>query len=102
MYTRSTMVGEELNNSDDAFATAGLGASNYLLCLAEHPGSFPTSNHRKTRMSVVAVSLTTGEIVYDEFDDDTDRSNLATRVTHIQPAEVLVSGEGGVGLWSYI
>eukprot|EP00041_Stephanoeca_diplocostata_P035824 m.1278691 g.1278691 ORF g.1278691 m.1278691 type:complete len:231 (-) comp24765_c0_seq10:2418-3110(-) len=91
MYTRSTMVGEELNNSDDAFATAELGSSSYLMCIAEHSAAFPTTNHRKTKISIVAVSLATGEIVFDEFEDDTDRSNLATRVTHIQPAEVLVS-----------
>ena len=41
--------------------------------------------------SMVAMSLATGEIVYDSFSDDADRGELATRICHIRPVEVLVS-----------
>jgi len=36
------------------------------------------------------VQLQTGDIVYDDFDDDYTRENLETRVIHLRPTEVLI------------
>ena len=36
------------------------------------------------------VQPATGEIIYDVFEDTVTRSELETRITHIQPAELLL------------
>ena len=36
------------------------------------------------------MQLQTGDIVYDDFDDDYTRENLETRVIHLRPTEVLI------------
>jgi DNA mismatch repair protein MSH3 len=43
-----------------------------------------------TNCSVKAVQPTTGDIVYDSFEDTYMRSELETRVLHIQPCELLL------------
>jgi DNA mismatch repair protein MSH3 len=80
------MVGEELDAGDEM---GGVGESS-LLCLVEEP--LPGSPHG-VFFGLVSVSLATGEIVYDAFEDDGDRAALSTRLEHIRPAELLVSAE---------
>ena len=87
LYTKSTMIGEEVDASTETGVT-GFGGSNFLVCLHEEV----TDPDRHTALfSMVAMSLATGEIVYDSFSDDADRGELATRICHIRPVEVLVS-----------
>ncbi len=37
-----------------------------------------------------AIQLSTGDIVYDDFDDDFAREALETRILHLQPAELIL------------
>jgi DNA mismatch repair protein MSH3 len=39
------------------------------------------------------VQLATGDIIYDTFDDSTLRSELETRLQHIQPVEILIPND---------
>ena len=39
---------------------------------------------------IQAVQPSTGDIIYDCFYDNETRSELETRITHIQPSEILV------------
>eukprot|EP01137_Pigoraptor_chileana_P029740 Opistho-2@15305 len=41
-------------------------------------------------MRYQAVRPATGDIVYDEFDDEVSRSELETRLVHLQPSEMLL------------
>ncbi|KAL5004713.1 hypothetical protein ScPMuIL_018169 [Solemya velum] len=41
--------------------------------------------------STLAVQPATGDLVYDCFDDNATRSELETRISHIQPVELLIS-----------
>lgn len=80
------MVGEELDASDEM---GGVGESS-LMCITEVP--LPESPHGMY-FGLVSVSLATGEIVYDSFEDDGDRAALSTRLEHIRPTEILVSAD---------
>ena len=86
LYTKATLIGEELNAADDAGATSAAGASNYLLCLNEvgEVGKVQT-----VTISMVAIALGTGQIVHDTFSDGPDRTNLKTRIEHLAPTEIL-------------
>ena len=38
-----------------------------------------------------AVQPSTGDIIHDSFEDNSSRSELETRLAHIQPVEILIS-----------
>ncbi|KLT38917.1 hypothetical protein CC85DRAFT_289044 [Cutaneotrichosporon oleaginosum] len=44
----------------------------------------------RARVALVSVVPNTGDVVYDEFDDSPVRSELETRLTHLQPAELIL------------
>ncbi|WWC87833.1 uncharacterized protein L201_002726 [Kwoniella dendrophila CBS 6074] len=48
----------------------------------------------RVRIALVSVVPGTGEVVWDEFDDSQVRSELETRLTHLQPAELLLPKDG--------
>lgn len=88
LYTKSTFV-DELVVSDieeDSGASAG---SNYLMTIVEElrGGGGPDE---RVQIGIVAVQPATGDIMYDCFEDTYMRSELETRVLHIQPSELLL------------
>lgn len=86
LYTKATLIGEELDAADDAGATSAAGASNYLLCLNE---TGEVGKVQTVTISMVAIALGTGQIVHDTFSDGPDRTNLKTRIEHLAPTEIL-------------
>ncbi|ORY24383.1 muts domain V-domain-containing protein [Naematelia encephala] len=48
----------------------------------------------RVRIGLVSVVPGTGDIVWDEFDDSQVRTELETRLTHLQPAELLLPATG--------
>lgn len=105
VYTKGTMV----DNFDMEFSGSKLAGNNqkvgYLLALTE--GKFGSQKQKKNnssgsktteskiqRIGMMAVQTTTGEIMYDEFDDNSVmHTELETRLLHLQPAEILIVGE---------
>ncbi|KAI8974066.1 muts domain V-domain-containing protein [Pilobolus umbonatus] len=65
MMTKGTMVDEE---------------SGYLMCLVEDTNM----------IGCVAIQVSTGDVVYDMFTDNYFRSELETRLYHIDPVELLL------------
>lgn len=64
-------------------------ASNAFVCLNEDlRGGLGADD--KVRITLVAVYVQTGEVIYDEFDDGFLRNELETRFAHISPAEILL------------
>ncbi|KAJ2502934.1 Mismatch repair protein msh3 [Coemansia sp. RSA 1972] len=74
VYTVGTMV-------EDIGADAN---DRYLMCVVE------TARADPVQMAVVAVQVATGSVVYDVFEDGFLRSELDTRLAHLQPKEILV------------
>lgn len=90
VYTKATYMGDELLTGDptinrSANVEDNTDTNTYILCIDElqHP--------QKT--CIVAVQPLTGDIVYDEFGDNTTRDELDTRLSYLKPSEVVFAGE---------
>ena len=83
LYTRSTFI-DDVPDDDE-----GPGLPNragYLLALAETPLG---ADGDRVELAVVGVQPATGDVVYDQFHDGVFRSELETRLAHLQPTELL-------------
>ncbi|CAK4013868.1 DNA mismatch repair msh3 [Lecanosticta acicola] len=91
LYTKGTYIDDQ-EGLDLAGADGGAPATGHLLCLTE---SYPkgSGSDEKVQIGMVAVQPSTGDIVYDDFEDGWMRSELETRLLHISPCEFLVVGE---------
>lgn len=85
IYTRATYMGDE-----DITAPGGLVISStdddlgdYILCIN-------ASDAQET--ALVAVQPLTGEIIYDQFQDDIIKSELETRLAYLRPSEIILVG----------
>ncbi|KAL0079767.1 DNA mismatch repair protein msh3 [Phycomyces blakesleeanus] len=81
LYTKSTFfdgfgVDQDENGS-------GPSHSNYLMTIIEE-------NRGKNKTSELAVNPATGDVIYDVFEDGFMRSELETRMLHIEPCELLL------------
>ncbi|KAF8252779.1 hypothetical protein K440DRAFT_652656 [Wilcoxina mikolae CBS 423.85] len=96
LYTKGTYIDDidGLEGSDLSSGAGSGGAPNtgFLLCVTEKPGG-GTGADEKVHFGVVAVQPSTGEVIYDEFDDGFMRSEIETRLLHIAPCEFLIVGE---------
>ncbi|XP_052792557.1 DNA mismatch repair protein Msh3-like [Mya arenaria] len=89
IYTLSTLIGLE---SDSTSGEIDLEdpvsmATSYLACICD---TGPQESGRLTTIGFIAVQPTTGDVVYDSFVDTATRSELETRLGHLQPVEVIV------------
>lgn len=91
LYTKGTYIDEQ-EGLDLAGAEGGAPATGHLLCLTE---SYPKGigSDETVQIGMVAVQPSTGDIIYDDFEDGWMRSELETRLLHISPCEFLVVGE---------
>eukprot|EP00058_Branchiostoma_floridae_P024490 XP_002609980.1 hypothetical protein BRAFLDRAFT_124403 [Branchiostoma floridae] len=65
--------------------------STFLMAICELPVQDAIlANRGAIQIGIMAVQPSTGEIIYDGFVDNKARSELATRISHIQPVELLV------------
>ncbi|KAI0430226.1 muts domain V-domain-containing protein [Xylaria sp. FL1042] len=90
VYTKGTYVDEigELDQQTDAGASAG----GYLLCITETAAKGWGTDER-VDVGIIAVQPSTGDIIYDNFEDGFMRSEIETRLLHISPCEFLIVGE---------
>eukprot|EP00045_Choanoeca_perplexa_P010758 m.111402 g.111402 ORF g.111402 m.111402 type:complete len:1062 (+) comp15382_c0_seq4:58-3243(+) len=78
LYTQATLIGEDVGEGFDG------GLDTNLLCLLE------SKKGDSVEFALLSVACATGNMVYDLFDDDLSRSNLATRLAHLDPAEMIL------------
>ncbi|ORZ15609.1 muts domain V-domain-containing protein [Absidia repens] len=89
LYTKGTYVDEMFTTDMAADGGVETTSSNYLLCVMEqNRGGSGSDEFVKT--GIVAVQPSSGDIIYDVFDDGYMRSELETRLLHIEPCEVLL------------
>jgi DNA mismatch repair protein MSH3 len=92
VYTKSTYIDDIEGLEGSTAGTSGASATGYILSIAE-TNARGWGNDEKVHVGVVAVQPTTGDIVYDEFEDGFMRSEIETRLLHIAPCELLIVGE---------
>ncbi|KAI8815766.1 DNA mismatch repair protein Msh3 [Fimicolochytrium jonesii] len=86
VYTKGTFV-DDLDIDADASAGFDSRASSYLMCVVE---DVPTTQSGAVHFGLVAIQLQTGDIVFDEFEDNHMRNELETRMLHIRPTEIIL------------
>ncbi|XP_070542111.1 DNA mismatch repair protein Msh3-like isoform X2 [Ptychodera flava] len=92
LYTKSTLIGEDVDPSSSDMEVSDTSTdSNYLMCVMETVAT--ATKPDEVQLGLVAVQPATGDIIYDEFIDSGTRSELETRIGHIQPVELLLPSE---------
>ncbi|XP_046871390.1 DNA mismatch repair protein Msh3 isoform X2 [Hypomesus transpacificus] len=92
LYTRSTLVGEDVNPAccpgDEELGQEVMSdpTEGFLLCLTENWDKLK----KQLTIGLVAVQPSTGDVVLDCFSDGTARSELEVRVLKVDPVEILV------------
>ncbi|EJU05481.1 hypothetical protein DACRYDRAFT_74703 [Dacryopinax primogenitus] len=91
LYTPATYVDEtDSLDDDDAF---GQTTTRPLLCLIEDLRGGMGADER-VAIGLVSVVPSTGDIVYDDFQDGHMRSELETRLSHLNPCELILPSKG--------
>ncbi|KAL2779502.1 DNA mismatch repair protein Msh3 [Daubentonia madagascariensis] len=96
LYTKSTLIGEDVNpliKLDDAINVDEImtdTSTNYLLCICENKENVKDKKKGNIFIGIVGVQPATGEVVFDSFQDSASRSELETRISCLQPVELLL------------
>ncbi|TKX25336.1 DNA mismatch repair protein MSH3 [Elsinoe australis] len=92
LYTKGTYIDDtEGLDGSDGVPSATTPSSGHLLCMTE-TNAKGWGTDEKVRIGFVAVQPTTGDVIYDDFEDGFMRSELETRLLHISPCEFLIVG----------
>ncbi|XP_060091749.1 DNA mismatch repair protein Msh3 [Heteronotia binoei] len=98
LYTKSTVLGEvvnpllKLDHLSNAEEVSTDAYDNYLLCICESKENFREKRQDST-IGIVAVQPSTGEVIFDSFQDSIARLELESRMLRIQPVEVLLPAD---------
>ncbi|RZR91100.1 hypothetical protein BHM03_00019148 [Ensete ventricosum] len=92
LYTRSTIeAAEDMGGArDDGVGSSG---SNYLACVVEKelvPGNVDLEGRFAVRIGIIAVEVSTGDVVHGEFNDNSIRTGLEAVLISLSPAEILL------------
>ncbi|XP_048187040.1 DNA mismatch repair protein Msh3 isoform X1 [Perognathus longimembris pacificus] len=96
LYTKSTLIGEDVNplvKLDDAVNVDEVmtdTSTSYLLCIYEDKENIKDKRKGNVIFGIVGVQPATGEVVFDSFQDSASRSELETRISSLQPVELLL------------
>ncbi|KAK7205571.1 DNA mismatch repair protein Msh3 [Myxozyma melibiosi] len=85
VYTKATYVDRPIDAEGMSSSNA---SSGYIFCIAEN--ELP---HQRVSIGMLAISAATGRLVYEEFEDGFMRAELETRLLHIHPSEIVVTGQ---------
>nr|XP_033781367.1 DNA mismatch repair protein Msh3 isoform X3 [Geotrypetes seraphini] len=97
LYTKSTLIGEDVNpllKLDDVIdveeGPVADSPNNYLLCVCEMKESRKGKKNTKVTLGLVAVQPSTGEVIFDSFQDSKLCLELESRILRLQPVEILL------------
>ncbi|CAM4559289.1 unnamed protein product, partial [Caretta caretta] len=68
-------------------------SDNYLLCICENKESLRDKKKGDVVIGIVGVQPTTGEVVFDSFQDSSSRLELESRVLRLQPVELVLPSD---------
>ncbi|XP_002510803.2 DNA mismatch repair protein MSH3 isoform X1 [Ricinus communis] len=87
LYTKATLeAAEDVGGREEGCC----GESNYLCCVVDKSIENGVDSGFDTRIGFVAVEISTGDVVYGEFNDGFLRSGLEAVVLSLMPAELLL------------
>ena len=89
VYTKGTYV-DDIDSLDQP--AEGAPSTGYLLCITESKAK-GWGTDEKVEVGILAVQPSTGDIIYDTFEDSFMRSELETRLLHLAPCEFLIVGD---------
>ncbi|KAJ9120824.1 hypothetical protein QFC22_002758 [Naganishia vaughanmartiniae] len=96
LYTSATYVDDssiaEFSTSALTAGSSAQAATNAFVCLTESSAGGVGTDDR-VKMSILGVIASTGEVLYDEFIDSHLRTELETRLAHLEPTEILIPGK---------
>ncbi|XP_052599553.1 DNA mismatch repair protein Msh3 isoform X4 [Peromyscus californicus insignis] len=99
LYTKSTLIGEDVNplirlddsiNIDEVTTDT---STNYLLCIYEEKENTKDKKKGNVSIGLVGVQPATGEVLFDCFQDSASRLELETRLSSLQPVELLLPSQ---------
>ncbi|NXX39318.1 MSH3 protein, partial [Tricholaema leucomelas] len=101
LYTKSTLIGEDilfkkiwfhtlLDEPVDVDETATDVPDNYLLCICENGENLKDRKKGDVFIGIMAIQPTTGEVIFDSFQDSASRLELESRVLRLQPVEIIL------------
>ncbi|MBZ3875437.1 DNA mismatch repair protein Msh3 [Sciurus carolinensis] len=100
LYTKSTLIGEDNVNPliklDDSVNVDEIltdTSASYLLCIYENKENIKDKKMGNIFFGIVGVQPATGEVVFDSFQDSASRSELETRISSLQPVELLLPSD---------
>ncbi|KAI0003416.1 DNA mismatch repair protein MSH3 [Russula compacta] len=88
LYTAVTYV-DDIDSVDDVDAND----APLLMCLVEQLRGGMGADER-VNIGMIAICPSTGDVVWDEFEDGHMRTELETRMVHCKPAELLLAEQG--------
>ncbi|KAJ3347651.1 Mismatch repair protein msh3 [Entophlyctis luteolus] len=88
IFTKGTFIDADLSLQEESRENYGPTAS-FILVLNES-STKKSANSETVQISFVAVQLSTGDVVYDTFEDNSARSDLETRLEHLGPVELIL------------
>ncbi|KAI9655640.1 MAG: Mismatch repair protein msh3 [Alyxoria varia] len=92
VYTKGTYIDNVEDLDTAASGPSGAApATGHLLCLTETNAKGWGTDER-VQLGILAVQPSTGDIIYDDFEDAFMRGEVETRLLHIAPCELLIVG----------
>ncbi|XP_008933294.1 PREDICTED: DNA mismatch repair protein Msh3-like, partial [Merops nubicus] len=96
LYTKSTLIGEDVNpllKLDESVEVEEVTTDvpdNYLLCICENGENLKERKKGDIVIGIMAIQPTTGEVIFDSFQDSASRLELESRVLRLQPVEIIL------------
>ena len=92
LYTKGTYIDDVQGLEGQQGSKGGAPATGYLVCITERNAK-GWGTDEKVQIGILAVQPSTGDVIYDHFEDGFMRSEVETRLLHIAPSEILIVGE---------
>ncbi|KDN53311.1 hypothetical protein K437DRAFT_231006 [Tilletiaria anomala UBC 951] len=98
VYTASTWVetlsaGGGMDGDVDANGPGNL-ANHSLVAIVEKSEDSKNNTEERVTIGIVCVQVSTGQVIWDQFEDTRMRSELETRLAHYSPIEILMPPKG--------
>ncbi|EMP29535.1 DNA mismatch repair protein Msh3 [Chelonia mydas] len=90
---RLVAKGYKLDDPVDVEEITADVSDNYLLCICENKESLRDKKKGDVVIGIVGVQPTTGEVVFDSFQDSSSRLELESRVLRLQPVELVLPSD---------
>ncbi|NXW63141.1 MSH3 protein, partial [Eurystomus gularis] len=102
LYTKSTLIGEDIlfeeiwfqiltsNDSVEVEEVTADVPDNYLLCICENGENLKGRKKGDIVIGIMAIQPTTGEVIFDSFQDCASRLELESRILRLQPVEIIL------------